>query len=128
MLKSGEDSGWITEFYEYIQEGGAKEAFALLIGTFACLKEVSCGRKRQGDVLSVGLKVNGKTWFAIMPAKKSLTFQWRPPVTKTKRYSQDHLRSQFPNSFTDTAQAEHWSVKITSIEEALLLLLILDLK
>lgn len=127
MLKSAEDSGWITEFYEYIQDGGAKEAFALLIGTFACLKDVSCGRKPQGDVLSVGLVVDGEHWFAIMPTRKSLTFQWRPPATRTERYSRDHLRAQFPKSFTDTAQAEHWSVKISSIEESLLLLLILDL-
>ncbi|MNC82413.1 hypothetical protein D3C75_1359140 [compost metagenome] len=64
----------------------------------------------------------------MMVAKQWLTFQWRPTVTRTKRYRSAHLRSQFPDSFTDTAQADHWSVKITSLDDALRLLLILDLE
>lgn len=127
MLKGAEDSERITEFYEYIQDGGAKEAFALLIGTFACLRTFSCGVKPQGNVRSIGLEISGECWFAIMVTQKSLTFQWRPPITRTQRYDQDQLRAQFPSSFTSTSQDGHWAVKIRSIEEALLLLLILDL-
>ena len=127
MLSHGEDTAWIGEFYDHISDGGVKEAFALLIGTFSCLKGVTCGRKAQGEVRSVGIKIAGECLFALMPAKDWLTFQWRPPVTRTKRYSESHLHSQFPESFTSTAQVEHWSVKITSIEDARLLLLILEL-
>ncbi|WP_332774279.1 hypothetical protein [Pseudomonas sp. ESBL1] len=126
MLKIGEDTTWIGEYYTYINDGCAKEAFALLIGTLACMKSVSCYRKPQGEVRSVGIDVDGECWFALMPTQEWLTFQWRPPVTRRNRYSDSHLRSQFPDSFT-AVQGDHWSVRIESIEDALHLLLILDL-
>lgn len=45
MLRHGEDTAWIGEFYDHIADGGAQEAFAFLIGTFSCLEGVTCGRK-----------------------------------------------------------------------------------
>ncbi|MFJ4157516.1 hypothetical protein ACIPZF_22290 [Pseudomonas sp. NPDC089752] len=126
MLKSGEDTTWMGEYYDYIRDGCAKEAYALLIGTLVCMKSVSCYRKPQGEVRSVGIHVDGECGFALMPTQKWLTFQWRPPVTRAQRYSADHVRSRFPDSFM-LPQHEHWAVRIKTIEDALLLLLILDL-
>ncbi|MNJ63663.1 hypothetical protein D3C77_595790 [compost metagenome] len=122
MLKATEDMRWMSDFYEYIDCLSVQRAFALLIGVFTCSKKVTCGRKAQGEVRTVGLEVNGECWFTIMPAKEWLTFQWRPPATNKDNYNPDKVRAEFPGSFTDTAQAGHWSVKITSIEEALSLL------
>jgi len=126
MLKIGEDTAWMSDYYDYIRDGGVKEAYALLIGTLACMKSVTCYRKPQGEVRSVGIEVGGECWFAFMPTQDWLTFQWRPPVIRSKRYREAHLRSQFPDSFT-LPQDEHWAVRIKTIEDSLRLLLILDL-
>ena len=61
MLKGAEDSERIAEFYEYIQDGGVREAFALLVGTFACLKSVSCRTAKQGKVRSFAVS-QGDAW------------------------------------------------------------------
>jgi len=129
MLKGAEDSERITEFYEYIQDGGAREAFALLIGTFTCLKSVSCRTAKQGKVRSVSVS-QGDAWcFSIMPSRKRLLFHWRPPVVDRYRPQIEAIRALFPENFTDKSHkdAEHWAISIESIEEALRLLLILDL-
>lgn len=127
MLKAGASTEWTCDFHRYITDGEVREAFALLVGSLACAKGVTCASKDQGEVRSVGIEVDGECWFALMVARKWLTFQWRPPVTTTKKYRAEHLRSQFPDSFTDTAQDDHWSIKITSLDDALRLLLILDI-
>ena len=127
MLKAGASTEWTCDFYRYITDGEVREAFALLVGSLACAEGVTCARRDQGEVRSVGIEVDGECWFALMVAREWLTFQWRPPVTRTNQYRSAHLRSQFPDSFTDTAQADHWSIKITSLDDALRLLLILDI-
>lgn len=130
MLKGAEDSERIAEFYEYIQDGEVKEAFALLVGTFTCLKGVSCRVTPSKKVRSIAVDLDGKWCFSIMPSRKKLVFQWRPPVIKMKRYKKDRLKVQFPDSFTDDAHKaddEHWAIKVKSLDDALLLLLILGL-
>ena len=129
MLKGAENSERIAEFYEYIQDGEVKEAFALLVGTFTCLKGVSC-RVTSQKVRSIAVDLDGKWCFSIMPSRKKLVFQWRPPVIKMKRYKKDRLKAQFPDSFIDDshkADDEHWAIKVKSLDDALLLLLILGL-
>ena len=126
MLSADDDGRWITSFYEYIEDKRAKEAFALLIGTFACLGKFRCGRKPQGEVRSVGIEVDGECLYTIIPAKKWVTFQWRPPVTRTKRFRVALLRNEFPEGFTDSAQKEHWSVRVACLEDALKLLRVLN--
>lgn len=129
MLKGAQDSERIAEFYEYIQDGAVKEAFALLVGTFTCLKEVSC-RVTSQNVRSIAVYLDGKWCFSIMPSRKKLVFHWRPPVIKMKRYKKWVLQARFPESFTDDshkADDEHWAIKVKTLDEALLLLLILDL-
>jgi len=129
MLKGAEDSERIAEFYEYIQDGGVKEAFALLVGTFTCLKSLSCRTARQGKVRSIAIELEGEWCFSIMPSRKRLRFHWRPPVLGRYRNHKEAIKSAFPDSFTDDSHkdSEHWAVKIVSIEKALLLLLLLDL-
>jgi hypothetical protein len=129
MLKSAEDSERITEFYEYIQDGGVREAFALLVGTFTCLKGVSCKTAKQGKVRSVAVS-QGDTWcFSIMPSRKKLLFHWRPPVVDRYRSQIEAIKFNFPESFTDKSHkdAEHWAVSIESLDHSLRLLLLLDL-
>ena len=55
MLKGAGDSERIADFYEHIQSGEVKEAFALLIGALTCWKKVTCRvspQKRSGPLLS----------------------------------------------------------------------------
>lgn len=129
MLEGAEDSERIAEFYEYIQDGGAKEAFALLVGTLTCLRGVSCSTAHQGKVRSIAVRQGDDWCFSIMPSRKKLLFHWRPPVVDRYRPRIDAIKAQFPDNFTNTSHkdAEHWAVNIDSIEEALRLLLILDL-
>ena len=129
ILKGAEDSERIAEFYEYIQDGGAKEAFALLVGTFTCLKSLSCKTAKQGKVRSVAIS-QGDAWcFSIMPSRKKLLFHWRPPVVERYRTQIEAMKALFPETFTDKSHkdVEHWAISIESIEEALRLLLVLDL-
>ena len=130
MLKGAEDSERIAEFYEYIQDGGVKEAFALLVGTFTCLKSVSCRTARQGKVRSIAVSHVDAWCFSIMPSRKKLLFHWRPPVVDRYRSQIEAIKALFPNTFTDRSHKdfEHWAISIESIEEALRLLLVLDLK
>jgi len=129
MLKGGEDSERIAEFYEYIQDNGVREAFALLVGTFTCLKAVTCRVSPQKKVRSIAVDLNGEWCFSIMPSRKKLLFHWRPPVVKRYRPQIQAIKALFPETFTDKSHkdAEHWAISIESIEEALRLLLILDL-
>ena len=129
MLKGAEDSERIAGFYEYIQDGGVREAFALLVGTFTCLKSVSCRTATQGKVRSVAIS-QGDAWcFSIMPSRKKLLFHWRPPVVDRYRSQIEAIKANFPESFTDKSHkdAEHWAVTIESLDHALRLLLFLDL-
>ncbi|MNG10800.1 hypothetical protein D3C84_942920 [compost metagenome] len=129
MLNGAEDSERIAEFYEYIRDNGVREAFALLVGTFTCLKSVSCRAAHQGKVRSVAI-TKGDAWcFSIMPSRQKLLFHWRPPVVDRYRPQIDAIKALFPDTFTDKSHkdAEHWAVSIQSIEESLRLLLILDL-
>lgn len=129
MLKGAEDSERIAEFYEYIQDGGVREAFALLVGTFTCLKSVSCSTAKQGKVRSVAIRQADAWFFSIMPSRKRLLFHWRPPVVDRYRTQIEAIKALFPENFTDKSHkdAEHWSISIQSIEDALRLLLILDI-
>ncbi|CAI8935664.1 hypothetical protein [Pseudomonas sp. IT-P294] len=129
MLKGAGDAERIAEFYEYIQDGGVREAFALLIGTFTCMSSVSCWAAKQGVVRSVAVS-QGDAWcFSIIPSRKKLLFHWRPPVVDRYRPQIEAIEALFPKNFTDKSHkdAEHWAISIESIEEALRLLLILDL-
>ncbi|MNB99177.1 hypothetical protein D3C76_389150 [compost metagenome] len=129
MLKGAEDSERIAEFYEYIRDYGVREAFALLIGTFTCLKSASCRTAYQGKVRSVAVS-QGDAWcFSIIPSRQKLLFHWRPPVVDRYRPQREAIKALFPETFTDKSHkdAEHWAISINSIEEALRLLLILDL-
>src|SRR5438045_6403219 len=130
MLKGTEDSERIAEFYEYIRDNRVREAFALLVGTFTCLKTVTCRVSPQKEVRSIAVDLNGEWCFSIMPSQKKLVFQWRPPVIKMRRYKKDTLKAQFPESFTDDSHKvgdEHWFIKIESRDRALLLLRTLHL-
>ena len=130
MLNGAEDSERIAEFYDYIQDGCVREAFSLLVGTFTCLKGVSCKTAQQGKVRSVAIS-QGDAWcFSIMPSRKKLLFHWRPPVVDRYRPQIEVIKALFPETFTDKSHkdAEHWAVSIESIEEAMRLLLVLDLK
>ncbi|WP_242199519.1 MULTISPECIES: hypothetical protein [unclassified Pseudomonas] len=128
MLEGPDDSERIAEFYEYIRVGGAREAFALLVGTFTCLKSVSCSTAKQGKVRSVAVRQGGAWCFSIMPSRKRLLFHWRPPVVDRYRTQIAATKALFPESFTDNSHkdAEHWAISIQSIEDAMRLLLILD--
>jgi hypothetical protein len=55
--------------------------------------------------------------------------KWRPPVVDRYRPQIEAIKTLFPENFTDKSHnhAEHWAISIESIEEALRLLLILDL-
>lgn len=130
MLKGAEDSERIVEFYEYIQNEEAKEAFALLVGTFSCLKKVTCRVSSQKKVRSVAVDLNGEWCFSVMPSREKLRFHWRPSVIKMKRYRKEVIKEQFPDSFTDDSHkdAEHWAIDIRSRDGALLLLHVLGLK
>ena len=129
MLNGAEDSERIANFYEYIQDGGAREAFALLVGTFTCLKSLTCKTAKQGKVRSIAVSQGGAWCFSVMPSRKKLLFHWRPPVVDRYRPQIDAIKALFPDTFTDKSHkdAEHWVVSIQSIEESLRLLLILDL-
>ncbi|UCP00060.1 hypothetical protein LF844_09685 [Metapseudomonas lalkuanensis] len=127
MLRGFEDSERLTEFYAYIQDGEVREAFALLIGTFACLQSVTCRVVKQGSVRSVGIYQGEKWMFSVMPTQQRLHFQWRPPAIASSKYDKASIAAAFPD-FSDHKQEEHWSVYVCSIESALLLLLILDLQ
>lgn len=129
MLKGAEDSERIAEFYEYIQDTGVREAFALLIGTFTCLRGVSCRTAHQGKVRSIALTLGDAWCFSIMPSRKKLLFHWRPPVLDRYRHQIEAIKALFPETFSDKSHkdAEHWAISIESIEEALRLLLVLDL-
>jgi phosphatidylserine/phosphatidylglycerophosphate/cardiolipin synthase-like enzyme len=129
MLKGAEDSDRIAEFYEYIQDGEVKEAFSLLVGTFTCLKDVSC-RVTSQIVRSIAVDLDGSWCFSIMPSREKLLFQWRPPVIKMKKYKKEKLKAQFPNNFNDDSHKdgdEHWAITVKSLGDALLLLLVLGL-
>ncbi|WP_238965534.1 hypothetical protein [Pseudomonas sp. AF32] len=129
MLKGADDSERITEFYEYIQSKEVRTAFALLVGTLTCLRGVSCSTAYQGKVRSIAVRQGDDWCFSIMPSRKKLLFHWRSPVVDRYRPKLDVIKTWFPGDFTDTSHkdAEHWAVNIDSIEEALRLLLILDL-
>lgn len=130
MLEGAEDSERIAEFYEYVQDEKVKEAFALLVGTFTCLKNVTCKVSSQKKVRSVAVYLNGKWCFSIMPSHKKLVFQWRPPVIHMKLYKEDRLEAQFPDTFTNDSHKagdEHWAIKVKSREDVLQLLSVLSL-
>ena len=130
MLKGAEDSERITEFYEYIQSEEVRKAFALLLGTFVCLKQVTCRVSRQKKIRSIAVDLAGRWCLSIMPSQESLLFQWRPPVIEMKRYQKHALMAQFPGSFTDDSHTsqEHWAVRIESREDAVKLIEALDLR
>lgn len=130
MLKGAEDSERITEYYEHIQSEEVRKAFALLIGTFVCLKQVTCRVSRQKKIRSIAVDLDGRWCFSIMPSQEKLLFQWRPPVIKMKRYQKHMLADQFPNSFIDDSHKsdEHWAVKVESREGAVELIKALDLR
>jgi hypothetical protein len=130
MLKGAEDSERIAEFYEYIQSGEVKEAFALLVGTLTCLRKVTCRVSPQEKIRSIAVDQNGVWCFSIMASQKKLVFHWRPPVIKMKQYSKDRLKAQFPDSFTDDSHKagdEHWAVKVESRIDAVRLIRTLNL-
>jgi hypothetical protein len=130
MLRDVKDSERITEFYEYIKDDKVKEAFALLIGILTCIKEAAWRVSPQKKVRSIAVDLNGAWCFSIMPSKKRLTFQWRPPVIKMKLYDKEKLKLQFPESFTDDSHKdndEHWAVKVESYDDASQILRMLNL-
>ncbi|WP_447650968.1 hypothetical protein [Pseudomonas abietaniphila] len=130
MIKGAEDSERIAEFYEYIEDGEVKEAFALLLGSFTCYKKVSCRVSAQKKVRSIAVDYKGKWCFSIMASKQKLVFHWRPHILNMGLCKKAPIKANFGDRFTDKSHKEddeHWAVTLKNIQDALILLLILQL-
>jgi len=123
VLADAKNQGLYSEWIDYIEDPGTKQAFRYIVGVAAASKEFVCHPQMKGVNGPIKdfrfIDARGEQPFAFITNKRWLLFYFRPPAIRTKRYSRDSLINDFP-SFVENPAGE-WTVKLTCINDVVLL-------
>jgi hypothetical protein len=116
MLAGAENQSLYREYYESIQESGAKKAFSYLVGWSSSLKNYECMPSSHGVIKDFRLIRESEWDFAFIPNQKWLLFYFRKPSLKFEKYSSNAIKENFPEA--NENNAGEFTIRITSIEMA----------
>jgi hypothetical protein len=121
MLTESNNASRYVEWLDCISDDGVKDAFRYIVGLAATLKDFDCHPEFHGVIRDFRFidRTTREQPFALIPNKKWLLFYVRPPAVKSGKYSFDDLRAIFADA--QEKQHEHWTVRLHSIDEVILL-------
>ena len=127
MLAETINANLYADWLAQVQTSSAKDAFVLLVGTAATLKELTCHVQHKGVIRDFRfIDKNDEQPFSFIINRKWLLFYFRGPATRSGRYTFEELRRVLPMAKINARK--EWTVRLANVEETRALLGLLKLR
>lgn len=120
MLKGSLFPENYADWLERIEPSEVRSAFVHLVGFAACSRTLTCHPQLKGESGPIRdfrfHDENGEQPFSVIINKQSsLFFYFRPPATRSHKYSLEEVQRLFPGA--KNPQVEQWTVPLTTVSD-----------